>query len=116
MVACRKETKAYRQCLHEKRSSGRSCDHLAKTLESCRERHRVANKIENSTFDGTRVLPNSACKPLNLKMQRCLAWKKGDEGKCRGEIKNLGKCMSETDGVVVKPTEGDKLWSDYKGK
>jgi len=112
MAACKKETKTFRQCLHEKRSSGRSCNHLAKTLESCRERHRT----QNSTFDGTRVLPNPACKPLNLKMQRCLAWKKGDEGKCQGEIEDLSVCMRETEGVVAKPTDGDKLWSDYKGK
>jgi len=49
-------------------------------------------------------------------MQRCLAWKKGDEGKCQGEIEDLSVCMRETEGVVAKPTDGDKLWSDYKGK
>jgi len=115
MAACRKETQAYRQCLKEKRSSGRSCDNLAKPLESCRERFRTANQIE-SKFDGTRVLPSPVCKPLNLKMQRCLAWRKGDEGKCKEEIKDLEECMGQTEGVVVEATKGDKLWSDYKRK
>jgi len=49
-------------------------------------------------------------------MQQCLAWKKGDEGKCREEIQELSECMEKTEGKVVAPTAGDKLWSDYKGK
>mmetsp|Transcript_34832 Transcript_34832/g.84169 ORF Transcript_34832/g.84169 Transcript_34832/m.84169 type:complete len:123 (+) Transcript_34832:160-528(+) len=121
MATCRNETKAYRNCLHEKRASGRSCDGPAITLESCRSRHRTSNnKPEaantNATFDGTRVLPNKACRPLNSAMQKCLAWKGGHEDKCREEIRELEECMGRTEGRVVEPTRGDKIWSDYKGK
>ena len=67
-------------------------------------------------FDGTRVLPNKKCRPLNKKVQHCLKWKQGDESQCQSEIKALNECMKTTQGVVAAPTEGDKVWSDYKGK
>lgn len=66
-------------------------------------------------FDGTRVLPNRKCEPLNAQVQNCMKWKKNDELKCREPILALGQCMDMTQGVVAAPTEGDKIWSDYKG-
>ena len=112
---CRRETKAFRQCLHEKRSSGRKCDHLAKKLEACRVQWRKANRVQH-TFDGTRVLPAVRCRPLSDKVQSCLRVHGGKEAKCKRSIERLRVCMAETAGVVAEPTAGDKLWSDYKQK
>jgi len=66
-------------------------------------------------FDGTRSLPNEKCRPLNKKVQHCLKWKEGDESQCRSEIQDLKTCMSTEKEVVAAATEGDKIWSDYKG-
>lgn len=119
--SCRDETAAYRQCLKDAHSSGCSngaskCRSKAQVLEACRERHRQQLGLSTgTTFDGTRVLPNAKCRPLNKKVQHCLKWKNGDESQCRSEISALKQCMSQEAGVVVAPTEGDKVWSDYKG-
>mmetsp|Transcript_22706 Transcript_22706/g.34414 ORF Transcript_22706/g.34414 Transcript_22706/m.34414 type:complete len:120 (+) Transcript_22706:38-397(+) len=114
--SCRKETQAYRTCLKEKNiQKERSCIGLAETLESCRERFRKANAI-TTEFDGTRVVPNKKCKPLNEKVQHCLKWKKGVEHLCQEDIDVFNACMSREAVVVVEPTEGDKVWSDYKKK
>mmetsp|Transcript_29988 Transcript_29988/g.45468 ORF Transcript_29988/g.45468 Transcript_29988/m.45468 type:complete len:121 (-) Transcript_29988:219-581(-) len=112
--SCRKETQEYRNCLKEKNiQKGRSCISLAQTLETCRERFRKANDVATE-FDGTRVLPNKKCEPLNKKVQHCLKWKKGVEHLCQEDIDAFNKCMSREKGVVVEPTAGDKVWSDYK--
>ena len=87
--------------------------HLAKSLEACREKWRKENQVDHS-FDGSRVLPNQKCKSLNFQMQRCLKWKQADESQCQSEIKALKACMQQEEGVVAAPTEGDKIWSDYK--
>ena len=117
MASCRDETKAYRQCLKDARNSGgsssKACTRLAKTLEACREKWRQKHNLEHS-FDGTRVLPNPRCQSLNYKMQTCLKWKEADESQCRSEIDALQACMRHEKGVVAAPTEGDKIWSDYK--
>ena len=113
-ASCKSETVAYRNCLKDSRSSGRKCTHLAKTLEACREKWRAANNVEHQ-FDGTRILPNHKCQPMNKKVQACLKWKKGDESQCRTEIQNLKTCMDTEKGILAAPTEGDKIWSDYKG-
>ena len=116
MASCRDETKAYRQCLKDARNSGggsKACVRLARTLEACREAWRKENQVEHS-FDGTRVLPNPRCRSLNFKMQKCLDWKKADESQCRDEITALKACMQQEEGVLAAPTEGDKIWSDYK--
>jgi hypothetical protein len=121
-AACRSETQAYRKCLQDSRNSGgraggtKKCQSVAVSLESCRERWRRANDIQTVEFDGTRVLPNHKCRPLNAKVQRCLKWKQGDELQCRDEIDALNACMARESGVVAVPTEGDKVWSDYKGR
>mmetsp|Transcript_35626 Transcript_35626/g.86217 ORF Transcript_35626/g.86217 Transcript_35626/m.86217 type:complete len:122 (-) Transcript_35626:178-543(-) len=120
MASCRAETQAYRQCLKDAHASGCSngasrCSSKAKTLESCRAKYRQENKISETKIDGTRVLPNQKCRPLNKKVQHCLKWKKGDESQCQTEITSLKQCMAEERGVVAAPTAGDKLWSDYKG-
>jgi predicted methyltransferase len=120
-AACRTETQAYRKCLQDSRNSGggstKKCHSVAITLENCRERWRKSNGIPTVEFDGTRVLPNHKCRPLNAKVQRCLKWKQGDESQCRDEIEVLTTCMAKEKGVVVVPTEGDKVWSDYhKGR
>jgi hypothetical protein len=82
MASCQYEVGKYRECLREKRSSGRSCDRLAEALEACRVKWRAQNQIKLE-FDGTRILPNKKCKPLNDKVQHCLKWKKGDQDKCK---------------------------------
>ena len=119
MATCRDETQAYRQCLKDAKTSGcgasKKCKRIAQTLEDCREKYRKANSIEH-VFDGTRILPNHQCQPLNKKVQRCLKWKNGDQSQCQDEIATLKNCMATTSGVVAPPTEGDKIWSDYKGK
>mmetsp|Transcript_27064 Transcript_27064/g.37779 ORF Transcript_27064/g.37779 Transcript_27064/m.37779 type:complete len:132 (+) Transcript_27064:112-507(+) len=112
---CRGETKAYRTCLSERRGGGRRCEKLAKVLEACRGKWRRDNNVKLS-FDGTRVLPNKKCKLLNEKVQHCLAWKKGVEKLCRGDIELLKSCISETEGVVAQPTATDKIWADFKGR
>ena len=117
--SCQKETQAYRGCLKENRihkNGAKKCANLAKTLESCREKFRKVNKLGESQFDGTRVLPNPKCLPLNKKVQHCLKWKKGNEELCLEDIQNLKECMKTQKGVVADPTEGDKLWSDYKNR
>ena len=112
---CPRETSAYRGCLREQRSSGRKCTHLAKTLEACREKWRKAQGFELK-HDGTRVLPNKRCAPLNKAVQHCISWRKGNESLCREQIEALRRCMAETEGVVAKPTEGDKIWADFHPK
>lgn len=116
MASCKADTEAYRKCLKDSRNSGggQKCTHIAKTLEACREKWRQANDVHHQ-FDGTRILPNSKCIPLNLKVQHCLKWKQGDESKCQLEIHALKQCMGREDGQVAAPTAGDKIWSDYKG-
>ena len=118
MASCKDETKAYRQCLKDSHTSGckssSKCKKLAVAVEACREKWRKANGVVHQ-FDGTRILPNHKCKPLNTKVQHCLKWKKGDESKCQDEIKTLKVCMANEKGILAAPTEGDKVWSDYKG-
>jgi hypothetical protein len=111
MASCKDEAQAYRVCLKDARSSGRKC---TKTLEVCREKWRNDNQIQHE-FDGTRILPNLKCKPINKKVQQCLKWKKGDQSQCQEPIGALKACMAAEKGVVAPPTEGDKIWSDYKG-
>jgi hypothetical protein len=117
--SCKAETQAYRKCLKDSRDSGgggtKKCKPLALTMEQCREKWRQENDIEQVQFDGTRILPNHKCRPLNAKVQHCLKWKRGDESQCQIDIRNLNTCMQNEKGVVVAPTEGDKVWSDYKG-
>jgi hypothetical protein len=119
-AACRSETQAYRNCLQDSRNSGgggtKKCQSVAVTLENCRKRWRKVNDIKTVEFDGTRVLPNHKCRPLNAKVQHCLKWKQGDESQCGDEIHALNVCMATESGVVAAPTEGDKVWSDYKGR
>jgi hypothetical protein len=120
-AACRSETQAYRKCLKDSRDSGGSggtkkCQSIAVKMEQCREKWRQANDIAKVEFDGTRILPNHKCRPLNAKVQHCLKWKQGDESQCQNEIKDLNGCMASEKGVVAAPTEGDKVWSDYKEK
>mmetsp|Transcript_9199 Transcript_9199/g.21944 ORF Transcript_9199/g.21944 Transcript_9199/m.21944 type:complete len:119 (+) Transcript_9199:57-413(+) len=114
-ASCKSETTIYRNCLKDSRSSGRKCTSQAKTLEACREKWRKQNNVEHK-FDGTRILPNHKCQPLNKKVQHCLKWKKGDESQCQTEIKDLKNCMATEKGVLAAPTAGDKIWSDYKGE
>lgn len=116
MASCKADTQAYRQCLKDSRNSGggKKCTHLATKLEACREKWRRENDVQHE-FDGTRVLPNSKCLPLNQQVQRCLKWKQGDESQCQTEIQGLKDCMSKEKGRVAAPTAGDKLWADYKG-
>lgn len=117
MASCKEESQAYRKCLKDNHSSGcggKKCSHLAKTLEACREKWRKANHVQHE-FDGTRILPNKKCKALNTKVQQCLKWKKGDQSQCQEPIQALKTCMAIEIGVVAPPTEGDKIWSDYKG-
>ena len=116
MASCKSETQAYRQCLKDARSSGggtKKCHSLAQTLEACREKWRAANDVKHE-FDGTRILPNHKCQPLNAKMQQCLKWKQSDQSQCQPEIGALKTCMQQTEGILAAPTQGDKVWSDYK--
>jgi hypothetical protein len=64
-------------------------------------------------FDGTRILPNPICRPLSCSVQSCIKWHQGDQTKCKKEINSLKECMKnpETKDVIVKPTEGDKIWT-----
>mmetsp|Transcript_34390 Transcript_34390/g.83212 ORF Transcript_34390/g.83212 Transcript_34390/m.83212 type:complete len:120 (-) Transcript_34390:121-480(-) len=112
---CRKETKAYRRCLKEKRSGGRQCESLARTLEACREQWRRANNLDLK-FDGTRIIPNQKCKVLNEKVQHCLRWRGADEEKCSKDIAMLKQCMASTKGSVARPTVTDTIWTDHKPK
>jgi hypothetical protein len=89
---------------------------MAQKLEACRQAFRRQNNIKDVKFDGTRVIPNNKCRPLNHKMQKCLKWKNADESQCRDEITALKACIKEEEGIVAAPTEGDKIWSDYKRK
>jgi len=118
MASCKAETQTYRKCLKDAHQAGcgaaKACAKQAKVLEACRESWRKENAVE-LTFDGTRTLPNKKCSDLNSQVQKCMKWKKNDERKCQEPIVALRKCMESTQGVVVAPTEGDKLWSDYKG-
>jgi hypothetical protein len=126
MASCKGETRAYRQCLKDhRRDASTRCRPLAVTLEACRDRFRPADsgggpvaggEAPPGTFDGTRVIPNPKCRPHNAQVQHCLKWKGGDEGQCREVISSLRTCMDREEGVVVPPTEGDKIWSDYRGR
>mmetsp|Transcript_31068 Transcript_31068/g.35393 ORF Transcript_31068/g.35393 Transcript_31068/m.35393 type:complete len:124 (+) Transcript_31068:36-407(+) len=110
---CRPETKKYRECLREKQSSGRNCDTVARAMEMCREKWRISNNIALE-YDGTRIVPTKECMPINDQIQQCLKWKKGHQEKCQHLIDELKDCMKRYGkGVVVKPTSGDKIWSDY---
>jgi hypothetical protein len=115
MASCKPETQAYRNCLKDSRSSGRKCTHSAQTLEACREKWRKENHVKHE-FDGTRILLNHKCQPLNKKVQHCLKWKKGDQSQCQEPILALKKCMATEKGILAAPTEGDKIWSDFKGQ
>lgn len=117
-MSCRPETQTYRKCLKDAHSSGgssKSCQRVAQTLEVCRVKYRKQNNIQLE-FDGRRILPNKKCQPLNDQVQSCMKWKKSDESKCQDPIRALKKCMDSEEGIVATPTEGDKIWSDYKGK
>jgi hypothetical protein len=87
---------------------------LATALEACREAWRKKNHVVHE-FDGKRILPNHKCTPLNKKLQRCLKWKNGNQSQCQEEIQVLKSCMAIEKGILAAPTEGDKVWSDYKG-
>lgn len=117
MASCKADTLAYRQCLKDSRTSSGGntgkCTYLAQALEACREKWRQQNNVQHE-FDGTRILPNEKCRPLNQSVQHCLKWKKGDESQCQTEIQGLKECLRQEKGVLAQPTEGDKIWSDYK--
>jgi len=114
MASCRNETRKYRDCLREQRSGGRKCTYLAEKLEACRIKWREENKIVLE-YDGTRILPNRVCRPLNETVQHCIKRWKGDQTKCGEPIEALKACMAAEKGVVAAPTAGDKIWSDFKG-
>jgi hypothetical protein len=119
-AACKDETKAYRQCLKDSHTSGcassasKRCKSYAVAVEACREEWRRQHNIVHE-FDGSRILPSHKCQPLNKKMQQCLKWKHGDQSQCQSEIQVLQQCMANEEGILAAPTEGDKVWSDYKG-
>lgn len=117
MASCQSETKKYRQCLKDAHSSGcsgsKKCKSIAIELESCREKWRTENSVKHE-FDGRRILPNKKCKLLNAEVQKCMKWKKSDESQCQEPIKALRVCMEREEGIIAAPTEGDKIWSDYK--
>ena len=127
-VECKSYTDSYRNCLKDCRDSGRSktssktCKPLAIKLDNCREEWRrknpppvvVATPDAVEKFDGTRIVPNEKCRPLSCKVQACIKWRQGDQSKCQDEITALKVCMKTTKDHVVAPTEGDKVWSDYK--
>lgn len=118
MASCQSQTKAYRQCLKDAHSSGgkgSKCQRLGKDLEACREKWRKDNEVKLE-FDGRRFLPNKKCKLINAEVQKCMKWKKSDESKCQEPIQALKVCMETEEGILAAPTEGDKIWSDYKGK
>lgn len=96
MAYCKQETQAYRDCLKESRSSGRKCTHSAQTLEACREKWRKENQVEHE-FDGTRVLLDHECQPLNKTVQHCLKWKEGDQSQCQEPILALKKCYGHSE-------------------
>ena len=117
--SCKEETKAYRQCLKDSHASGcksssTKCKQYAIAVEACREDWRRKHNIVHE-FDGSRILPNQECQPLNKKVQQCLKWKQGDQSQCQAEIQTLKQCMDTKQGILAAPTEGDKVWSDYKG-
>ena len=103
MACCRQETDKYRQCLREKRSSGRKCDGPAKDLEVCREKWRKDHNVGPLNFDGTRIIPPKQCRALNGDVQACLKRTGVDEVKCRVQIDALKACMASAPGVVVPP-------------
>ena len=137
-LACKASTVAYRNCLKDCRDAGRSntasktCKPYALTLDHCRAEWKrknpstgttatttkaaAASSRKDTTFDGTRILPNPACRPLSCQVQACIKWKQGDQTQCQSEIKALEQCMNTTDDVIVAPTDGDKVWSDYTNK
>ena len=94
LQCCRNESQKYRECLKEKRSSGRKCDNLLATLELCREQWREKNQA-TLRHDGSRVLPPPQCRRLSCEMQACLKRTGVDESKCAIEIAALKKCMSD---------------------
>lgn len=116
MASCKVETQKYRQCLKDSGSSGcgRSCLKQAKTLEACRQKWRAANQVQHE-FDGRRILPNKKCQLINKEVQKCMKWKGSDQSKCQTPIEKLKICLEKEEGIVAPPTEGDKIWSDYKG-
>ena len=86
---------------------------MAKDLEACRRKWRADNSVKHE-FDGRRILPSKNCKLLNAEVQKCMKWKKSDESKCQNPIQELKVCMETEEGILVAPTEGDKIWSDYR--
>ena len=100
---CKFESDKMRQCLSEKRSSGRKCDGTLAILEKCREKWRSDNSIELK-FDGRRIVPPKQCRKLNCEMQRCLHNHKADEVLCADMITALKTCMDTGGaGEVVPP-------------
>jgi len=110
-MSCRVETKNYRSCLREQRTSGRKCHYLAAPLEACRKKLRKSSKGLAFKFDGTRVVPSAKCRKLSDALQHCLQWK-SQQGECSQINSELKRCMAKHPGVVVKPTAGDKLWDN----
>ena len=132
-LACKASTVAYRNCLKDCRDAGRSstasktCKPYALKLDHCRAEWKRKNPSKptttttvatttTQTFDGTRIVPNPACRPLSCQVQACIKWKQGDQTQCQAEIQALEQCMNTTDDVIVAPTDGDKVWSDYTQK
>jgi hypothetical protein len=77
--------------------------------------HNTNNKDDEvgAGFDGTRILPNPICRPLSCNVQSCIKWHQGNQTKCKKEIQLLMDCMKNpnTKDIVVKPTDGDKIWT-----
>ena len=115
MKVCQRETKRVRDCIREKRMTGRRCDDVAKSLESCRQKWRKKNNAVVS-HNGTRVLPNSKCIKHNDAVQACLKWRNGRQEKCASEIRALRDCMDRTAGTIAPATAMDRIWSDSRGR
>lgn len=117
MAPCQVEAKIYRQCLKDDGTAGINgsigCMKLAQGLEKCRETWRKEHGIVHE-FDGSRILPHKRCQVLNKEFKRCLKWKQNDQSKCQQPILALKTCMDQEEGILAAPTEGDKVWSDYK--
>eukprot|EP01079_Euglenida_sp_SAG-EU17-18_P005665 gene5665-1013_t len=103
---CRAETAAYRQCLQERKASGRACSGVARRLEACRERFRNVNAIDKQ-WDTTRIVPAVECRPLNDAVQRCLTLHPGgEEAVCKSTITSFERCMREHPGISVPQPRG----------
>jgi len=117
MAPCQVEARIYRQCLKDAGAIGingsTGCMKLAIGLEKCRETWRNDHGILHE-FDGRRILPHRRCQVFNKEFKRCLKWKENDQSKCQKPIQALKSCMDQEEGILAAPTEGDKVWSDYK--